>query len=90
MFIVTVLPYWLFLMSYWLVYKPSSGVFPDRGLAAALAGPANRCARLAADHMLLKQSVVQMDSTASPRPYPGSLGTAIVRVFDAAVRNVHA
>ena len=42
-----------------------------RRLVAALAGPANRQARVAADHILLGPGAV---------PYPGTLGSAIVRV----------
>ena len=46
------------------------------GLSAIpLGGPANRQGRCAADHIVL-------DSKA--QPYPGSIGTAIVRVFDVA------
>lgn len=41
--------------------------------AVPLGGPANRQGRTAADHIFLG------DKT---RPYPGSMGTAIVRVFD--------
>lgn len=41
-----------------------------------LGGPANRQGRVAADHVFLG---------AKARPYPGSLGTAIVRSFDVAV-----
>ncbi|WP_309398888.1 FAD-dependent oxidoreductase [Cerasicoccus maritimus] len=41
--------------------------------AIPLGGPANRQGRAAADHMF---------SGDSARPYPGSIGTAIVRVFD--------
>jgi NADPH-dependent 2,4-dienoyl-CoA reductase/sulfur reductase-like enzyme len=40
-----------------------------------LGGPANRQARIAADHILLGEKMTQ--------PYRGSFGTAIVRVFDA-------
>jgi NADPH-dependent 2,4-dienoyl-CoA reductase/sulfur reductase-like enzyme len=43
--------------------------------AVPLGGPANRQGRLAADH------IFRPDQT---RPYPGALGTAIVRVFDIA------
>ena len=43
--------------------------------AIALGGPANRQGRSAADHIILGDSA---------RPYPGSIGTAIVRVFDVA------
>ncbi|MDL2284394.1 FAD-dependent oxidoreductase [Oxalobacter sp. OttesenSCG-928-P03] len=41
-------------------------------VAVALAGPANRQGRVAADHIFL-QSLAQ--------PYPGSIGTSIVRLF---------
>ncbi|EEO27421.1 FAD-dependent oxidoreductase [Oxalobacter paraformigenes] len=44
-------------------------------VSVALGGPANRQGRVAADHLLLGEKA---------RPYPGSLGTAIVRVFDLA------
>lgn len=40
--------------------------------AVALGGPANRQGRIAADHVFLGEKA---------RPYPGSLGTSIVRVF---------
>jgi len=40
---------------------------------APLGGPANRQGRLVADHIFRPEGV---------RPYPGSLGTAIVRVFE--------
>jgi NADPH-dependent 2,4-dienoyl-CoA reductase/sulfur reductase-like enzyme/rhodanese-related sulfurtransferase len=40
-----------------------------------LGGPANRQGRVAADHIFLKERA---------RPYPGSVGTAIVRVFEMA------
>jgi NADPH-dependent 2,4-dienoyl-CoA reductase/sulfur reductase-like enzyme/peroxiredoxin family protein/TusA-related sulfurtransferase/rhodanese-related sulfurtransferase len=43
--------------------------------AVPLGGPANRQGRCAADHILLGDEA---------RPYPGSIGTAIVRVFDIA------
>lgn len=43
--------------------------------AIPLGGPANRQGRVAADHLYLGERA---------RPYPGSLGTAIVRVFDLA------
>lgn len=42
--------------------------------AVPLGGPANRQGRLVADHIFGNGNV---------RPYPGSVGTAIVRVFDA-------
>lgn len=50
-------------------------VDPVTGHAAAipLGGPANRQGRVAADHIFLGDKA---------RPYPGSLGTAIVRVFE--------
>ena len=44
-------------------------------IAVPLGGPANRQGRVAADHLLLGDKA---------RPYPGSLGTAIVRAFDIA------
>ena len=40
-----------------------------------MAGPANRQGRLAADHIFMPEKA---------RPYPGSLGTAIVRAFEVA------
>jgi NADPH-dependent 2,4-dienoyl-CoA reductase/sulfur reductase-like enzyme/rhodanese-related sulfurtransferase len=43
--------------------------------AVPLGGPANRQGRLAADHIF---------RPAATQPYPGALGTAIVRAFDAA------
>ena len=43
--------------------------------AVPLGGPANRQGRLAADHIF---------HPAQTRPYPGALGTAIVRAFDVA------
>ncbi len=49
-------------------------VFGER-TALPMGGPANRQGRVAADHMLRPEAA---------RPYPGSLGTAIVRVFDVA------
>jgi rhodanese-related sulfurtransferase len=42
-------------------------------VAIALAGPANRQGRTAADHIFMGERAI---------PYPGSIGTAIVRVFD--------
>lgn len=42
-------------------------------IAVPLGGPANRQGRVAADHLLLGDKA---------RPYPGSVGTAIVRAFD--------
>ncbi|MFP4204328.1 MAG: FAD-dependent oxidoreductase [Opitutales bacterium] len=52
-------------------------VDPILGGAAAipLGGPANRQGRAAADHIVMG---------AESRPYPGTIGTAIVRVFDVA------
>jgi len=44
-------------------------------IAVPLGGPANRQGRVAADHLLLGDKA---------RPYPGSVGTAIVRAFDIA------
>lgn len=43
--------------------------------AVPLGGPANRQGRLAADHIFRPEQT---------KPYPGALGTAIVRVFDVA------
>ena len=43
--------------------------------ALPMGGPANRQGRVAADHMLRPETA---------RPYPGSLGTAIVRAFNVA------
>lgn len=43
--------------------------------AIALGGPANRQGRTAADHIILGDQA---------KPYPGSIGTSIVRVFDVA------
>ena len=43
--------------------------------AVPLGGPANRQGRTAADHIFLGEKA---------QPYPGSIGTAIVRVFDTA------
>jgi len=43
--------------------------------AIALGGPANRQGRTAADHIILGHEA---------KPYPGSIGTSIVRVFDVA------
>jgi len=45
-----------------------------RMIAVPLGGPANRQGRVVADHIF---------GRGVARPYPGSLGTAIVRVFDA-------
>lgn len=55
----------------------SEGIDPILGGASAipLGGPANRQGRSAADHIALGNKA---------RPYPGSIGTAIVRVFDVA------
>lgn len=47
----------------------------DERTAVPLGGPANRQGRVAADHIFLAEKA---------RPYPGSLGTAVVRVFDMA------
>ncbi len=44
-------------------------------VAIALGGPANRQGRTAADHIFLGEKAL---------PYPGSIGTAIVRVFELA------
>ena len=44
-------------------------------VALPLGGPANRQGRVAADHLFLGERA---------RPYPGSIGTAIVRVFEMA------
>jgi rhodanese-related sulfurtransferase len=43
--------------------------------AVPLGGPANRQGRVAADHLIMGEKA---------RPYPGSIGTAIVRVFGVA------
>jgi NADPH-dependent 2,4-dienoyl-CoA reductase/sulfur reductase-like enzyme len=53
------------------------GIDPILGQRAAipLGGPANRQGRTAADHIFQGENA---------RPYPGSIGTAIVRVFDQA------
>ena len=48
-------------------------------IAVPLGGPANRQGRVAADHIFLGEKA---------RPYPGSLGTAIVRVFGTAAGTV--
>ena len=45
----------------------------DTRAAIPLGGPANRQGRVAADHIL---------TPGTARPYPGSIGTAIVRAFD--------
>lgn len=45
-------------------------------VAVPLGGPANRQGRVAADHIFRPSEA---------RPYPGSVGTAIVRVFESAV-----
>ncbi len=47
----------------------------DGPSAIPLGGPANRQGRCAADHIILGEQA---------QPYPGSIGTAIVRVFDVA------
>lgn len=47
----------------------------DGHVAIALGGPANRQGRTAADHIFLGDQA---------QPYPGSIGTSIVRVFDLA------
>jgi len=47
----------------------------DERAAIPLGGPANRQGRVAADHIYLGEKA---------RPYPGSMGTAIVRVFSVA------
>lgn len=47
----------------------------DGRVAVPLGGPANRQGRVAADHLILGDKA---------RPYPGSQGTAIVRVFQVA------
>jgi len=49
-------------------------VMGDR-TAVPMGGPANRQGRVAADHIFMPEKA---------RPYPGSLGTAIVRAFDVA------
>jgi rhodanese-related sulfurtransferase len=46
-----------------------------QAISVPLGGPANRQGRVAADHIFMPESA---------RPYPGSLGTAIVRVFELA------
>jgi NADPH-dependent 2,4-dienoyl-CoA reductase/sulfur reductase-like enzyme/peroxiredoxin family protein/TusA-related sulfurtransferase/rhodanese-related sulfurtransferase len=45
----------------------------SRPINLALGGPANRQGRVIADHIFMEDKAL---------PYPGSLGTAIVRVFD--------
>lgn len=45
-----------------------------------LGGPANRQGRTAADHIFMSRD----ENLPAPNPYPGSIGTAIVRVFDMA------
>lgn len=47
--------------------------------AVPLGGPANRQGRVVADHIFLSK----IDSS-KVKPYPGTIGTAIVRVFDVA------
>ncbi len=54
------------------VCETTDAVFGGRA-AVPLGGPANRQGRTAADHIFLGDKAL---------PYPGSLGTAIVRVFD--------
>lgn len=56
------------------VIETADRVFGDQ-VSVPLGGPANRQGRVAADHLFLKERA---------RPYPGSLGTAIVRVFEVA------
>ncbi|HSP42104.1 MAG TPA: FAD-dependent oxidoreductase, partial [Luteolibacter sp.] len=56
------------------VCETEDAVFGKRA-AIPLGGPANRQGRTAADHMFLGDKAL---------PYPGSIGTAIVRVFDLA------
>jgi NADPH-dependent 2,4-dienoyl-CoA reductase/sulfur reductase-like enzyme len=51
------------------------GVVDNQYIAAALAGPANRQARLVADHIYTPEQAM---------PYPGSLGTSILKCFDSA------
>lgn len=48
-------------------------VFSDQRTWVPLGGPANRQARIAVDHIFMGEKALA---------YPGSLGTAIVRVFD--------
>lgn len=50
-------------------------VFVDQRTVVPMGGPANRQGRVAADHVFMPDKV---------RPYPGSLGTAIVRAFTVA------
>ncbi len=57
------------------VVETKEPVFGEQ-TAVPLGGPANRQGRLAADHIFRPNHA---------QPYPGSLGTAIVRVFDLAV-----
>lgn len=47
----------------------------DEPTVIPMGGPANRQGRVAADHIFMPEKA---------RPYPGSLGTAIVRAFDVA------
>ncbi len=56
------------------VCETEDAVFGKRA-AIPLGGPANRQGRTAADHMFLGDKAL---------PYPGGIGTAIVRVFDLA------
>ncbi|HQA24719.1 MAG TPA: FAD-dependent oxidoreductase [Candidatus Competibacteraceae bacterium] len=50
-------------------------VFADQRTVVPMGGPANRQGRVAADHVFMPDRA---------RPYPGSLGTAIVRAFTVA------
>ena len=54
--------------------KTSDRVYGGQ-VSVPLGGPANRQGRVAADHVFLGEKA---------RPYPGSIGTAIVRVFNVA------
>ena len=56
------------------VIETRDRVYGDQ-VSVPLGGPANRQGRVAADHVFLGEKA---------RPYPGSIGTAIVRVFDMA------
>jgi NADPH-dependent 2,4-dienoyl-CoA reductase/sulfur reductase-like enzyme/peroxiredoxin family protein/TusA-related sulfurtransferase/rhodanese-related sulfurtransferase len=56
------------------VVSTPSAILPEHRLWVPLGGPANRQARLAADHMILGEAA---------DAYRGSLGTAIVRAFEA-------
>lgn len=55
------------------VVETADRVFEGERAAVPLGGPANRQGRVVADHIFLGDRA---------QPYPGSLGTAIVRVFD--------